>query len=281
LPQSRSHLALAAVLHVFKPLARLLLRHGVAYPAFAAALKRVFMEAARDELARTGRQPTDSAVSLLSGVHRRDVRTLTALAAEQAGALPDEPRNLASEVVARWLSDPAYLDADGEPLPLPRYGDAPSFDALVFSVSGDIRARAMLAELERLAIAQFTDPVVQLLAPGFVPRQGFAETLALLRDNLHDHAAAATLNMAAIDGTGADPHNYLEQSVFVDELTAESARHLHAVAARVWRQAFRTVMREAQARFDHDQTHATAAQRRHRARFGSYFYAADDDDKPV
>lgn len=275
LPQSQSTLALTAVLRVFKPLARFLLRHGVAYPAFAAALKQVFLEAARAELQSTGRKQTDSAVSLLSGVHRRDVRTLAgAAAAGAASAAPEEPKNLASQVVARWLSDPDYLDQDGEPLPLARYGPAPSFDALVTATSGDIRARTMLAELERLGIAQTVDSLVLLLAPGFAPRQGFAETVALLRDNLHDHVAAATLN---VDGD----HNYLEQSVFVDELTADSVHHLHAVSARVWRQAFRTVMREAQARFDHDQLHATADERMHRARFGSYFYAAKNDDDPV
>ncbi len=262
---------------MLKPLARLLLRHGVAYPAFAAALKQVFLEAARDELRSTGQKQTDSALSLLSGVHRRDVRTLGLLAAgtgPRAQDAQDEPKNLSSQVVARWLSDPAYLDAEGLPLPLPRYGPAPSFDALVSAVSSDFRARAMLAELERLGIAQNTDSLVQLLAPGFVPRQGFAETMVLLRDNLHDHVAAASLNA---DGE----HNYLEQSVFVDELTADSVEHLHLVSARVWRQAFRAVMREAQARYEHDQIHATANQRVHRARFGTYFYAANNDDDPA
>ena len=251
---------------------RLLLRHGVAYPAFAAALKQVFMEAAQDELKKAGQKQTDSAVSLLSGVHRRDIRTLDGRAPGAAPARElDAPKNLSSQVVARWLSDPAWLDAEGEPLVLPRYGEAPSFDALVSACSGDIRPRAVLAELERLGVAQMTDSIVQLLAPGFVPRQDFAQTMALLQGNLHDHAAAAALNA----GGG---HNYLEQSVFVDELTAESAEQLHAAAARAWRQAFRTVMREAQARFDHDQAHAPAAQRVYRARFGSYFFSDHHDD---
>jgi len=273
LPQSRSTLALAAVLKLFGPLARFLLRHGVAYPALAAALKQVFIDAARAELRASGRKQTDSAVSLLSGVHRRDVRTLGLAAPDPAVDEAQEPMNLSSQVVARWLSDPAYLDADGEPLALPRYGEAPSFDSLVTATSSDIRARTLLAELERLGIAQNDGTAVRLLAPGFAPRQGFAETLALLRDNLRDHAAAATLNAGG-------EHNYLEQAVFVDELTAESVQHLHAVSARVWRQAFRTVMREAQARFDHDQANSTAQQRIHRARFGSYFYAANQDDEP-
>ena len=271
MPATPSTLVLAAVLHVLRPLVRLLLRHGVAYPAFAAALKPVFLEAARAELHATGQKRTDSAASLLSGVHRRDIRVLDGRAPGAGPTAPDAPKSLSSQVVARWLSDPAWLDAEGEPLVLPRYGEAPSFDALVSACSGDIRARAVLAELERLGVARMTDSIVQLLAPGFVPRQDFAQTMALLQGNLHDHAAAAALNA----GGG---HNYLEQSIFVDELTAESAEHLHAVAARAWRQAFRTVMREAQARFDHDQAHAPAAQRVQRARFGSYFFSEHHDD---
>ena len=48
-PTSRSTLVLATVVAVIKPLVRLLLRHGVAYPAFVAALKPVFLAAARTE----------------------------------------------------------------------------------------------------------------------------------------------------------------------------------------------------------------------------------------
>jgi len=269
---SRSTLVLAAVLHLLRPVARLLLKHGVAYPAFAAALKQVFVEAAQAELKSAGQKQTDSAVSLLSGVHRRDIRTLKAAADGAAQAVADEPKNLSSEVVARWLSDPECLDEEGLPKPIKRYGPAPSFDALVTAVSGDIRARAILADLERLGIAETVGSQVRLLTPGFAPRQGFAETIALLRDNVHDHLSAATLNVSG-------DHNHLEQAVFVDELTAESAHQLHVVSAKAWRQAFRTVMKEAQARFDHDQAHAKPEQRVYRARFGSYFYAANHDDE--
>lgn len=270
---SRSAIVLASALALFKPVARMLLRHGVAYPAFSAALKRVFLEAAVEELARTGQKQTDSAVSLLSGVHRRDVRQL--LHAPESRAFGEgEPMNMASQVAARWLSDPAYRDGRGRMRALPRSGEGASFDQLVASISSDVRPRAVLDELVRLGMVEEAETQVRLLVPGFVPKQGFEEMAALLRDNLHDHAAAATLNLEG-------EHNYLEQAVFVDELTAESADRLHAAAARAWRQAFQTVMREAQARYEHDQANAPPAQRVHRARFGAYFYAADDHDRPT
>jgi hypothetical protein len=271
---SRSAIVLASVLRLLRPLARLLLRNGVGYPAFASAMKRVFLEAAELELQASGKKPTDSAMSLLSGVHRRDVRNLGRLAPpESEDDDKDQPMTMASQVVARWLMEVEYLDDEGQPRVLPRSSDGASFDALVASISSDVRPRAVLDELVRLGMAEETAGEVRLLAPGFVPRQGFAEMAQLLQDNLHDHLAAASWNL---DGS----HNYLEQSVYVDELSAESVKQLHVAAAKAWRQAFKTVMREAQARYDHDQAHTDAAARVHRARFGSYFYAADNDEHP-
>ncbi len=271
---SRSTIVLACALQVLRPLVRLLLRNGVAYPAFAVAMKKVFLDAAHDELQSSGKKPTDSAVSLMSGVHRRDVRNLTRLADPQVqDDVFETPLNMASQVVARWLSQPDCLDDEGQPQPLARAGDGPSFDALVASVSSDVRPRAVLDELVRLGMAQEHENQVTLQITGFVPRQGFAEMAQLMQDNLHDHLAAASLNLQG-------EHNYLEQSVFVDQLSIESTRRLHAVAAKAWRQAFKTVMTEAQARHDHDQQHTAPDQRIHRARFGSYFYAADKYDRP-
>lgn len=268
--QSSSHIVLACVLRVMRPLARLLLKNGVTYTAFAQALKPVFLQAAHDELNSLGRPTTDSAVSLLSGVHRRDVRNLTRLAPEEDQTAAREPLSLVSQVVARWLSEPALLDAEGKPRTLERGTAADGFDQLVARVSSDVRPRAVLDELLRLGVAGETESGVCLLAKGLAPRQGMEEMSSLVSDNLHDHAAAAGANLQG----GA---NFLEQAIFVDQLTADSAQHLHKVSAQAWRDAFKRVMQEAQTRFDEDAAQAQPEQRTHRARFGAYFYSSDKD----
>jgi hypothetical protein len=116
---TKAAIVLGCVLRVMRPLVRLLIRNGVPYPAFATALKHVFVEAARAELASRAMAQTDSAITLLSGVHRRDVRNLGRPASSRKVVAP-EPRSLPGEVIARWLSDPAYLDAQGAPRLLPR-----------------------------------------------------------------------------------------------------------------------------------------------------------------
>ena len=267
---ARSTIILNSVLHLLKPAVRLMLRHGVAYPAFAAALKQVFLEAAQDEIKARGMAQTDSAVSLLSGLHRRDVRNLTR--AEKPAPAPQAFAGLASQVVARWLSQDLYLDENQAPIAIARAGPTPSFDALVSAVTQDVRPRSVLDELVRLGLASEVDGQVTLLAQGFVPQAGLPELAALMQDNLFDHLAAACENLdSTASGTTAD--DFLEQSVFVDEITADSAHRLHKVSAQAWKLAFQAVMRDAQRSFDHDTVHATADERNHRARFGVYFYS--------
>jgi Family of unknown function (DUF6502) len=267
---TRSSIVLAAVLHLLKPLVRLMLRHGVAYPSFAVALKQVFLEAAQEDLHQQGRSQTDSAVSLLSGVHRRDVRMLSR--PNNAPRLAaNAPMNMATQVVARWLTHDNYLYAQGNPRPLQRTEPHGGFDGLVASISSDIRPRAVMDELISLGIAQDTPEGLQLLEPGLVPRQGFEAMATLLGDNVRDHIAAASSN---IDGS-----NFLEQAIFVDQITEASAQHLHAVSAKAWRVAFKTVMQAASQRYDQDQAQAQPEQRTHRMRFGSYFYASPVADE--
>ena len=267
---SQPTLALDRVLRVLQPLVRLLLRNGVTYTVFVAALKRVFLQAAQQELAARGMAATDSAVSLLSGVHRRDVRTLSraapqAAAAEDAVAAP-AGLGLVAQVVARWMNGADFVDAQGASRTLPRGGGPGSFDALVAGISRDVRPKAVLDELLRLGVVHESDAGVVLERTGFAPRQGFEEMSWIFAQNLQDHAAAAVANL---QGDG----DFLEQAVFVDEITADSARRLHRVSLQAWKSAFKTVMAEAQTRFDGDAARASPDERRHRARFGVYFYS--------
>jgi Family of unknown function (DUF6502) len=264
-----SSLVLDSVLQVLRPLVRLLVRHGITYTVMVAALKKIFLEAARDELAAKNMAVTDSALSLLSGVHRRDVRNLTRLA-ETAPSPLRESISVASQLVARWMSDKEYLDESDNPVKLPRSGALVSFDELASAVSRDVRPRAVLDELVRLGLVSEQANQIELLVNGFIPRTGFTELAEQFRNNLADHASAASANLHENRG-------FLEQAIFVDQLSEASAHRVHQVSAQAWRQAFRTVMREAQSRFDHDAAHTPAEERTHRARFGVYFYSSNHD----
>jgi hypothetical protein len=268
--RDRSTVVLEAVLRALRPVARLLLQNGVSYGAFAAALKRVFLDAAQAELKARGMARTDSAITLLSGVHRRDVRTL--LRAPQPEAPERAPLSMASEVAMRWLSARPWLGDDDVPRVLQRGAAADSFDALVASVSSDVRPRAVLDELKRLGVVDEGEAGLTLQVTSFAPRAGFEELSWLFADNLHDHIAAAARNLQG-------QSNFLEQSVHVDAITDASAAELQRAAVAQWKQVFRAYMALAQARFDADAALAPPEARMRRARFGVYFLI-DDDKEP-
>lgn len=264
---TRHSIVEAGVLRVMRPLVRLLLRHGVTYPAFAAALKRVFLDAAGEELRARAMPGTDSALSLLSGVHRRDVRTLLraepAPRAARAAVARKAPLSLVGEVVAHWLSDPAYRERRH-----PRTLERPEFDALVAAISSDVRGRAMLDELLRLGVATEGDAGITLVAEGFAPRQGFAEMAELFAANLGDHAAAAVANLQG-------EANFLEQAMYERRLSANSVQRLQRAAVKAWARALPAVLAEAQACSDAD---AGAPDAHHRVRFGVYFYSTEGSE---
>lgn len=220
-------------LAVMGPLVTWLLRSGVSYGEFVTALKPIFLKAAQQELAHIGARQTDSALSLLSGLHRKDVKALAAVLDE-----PDPLARLgkpspASQVVTRWLSS-------GLPSALPLQGEAPSFEALARAVSTDVHPRSVLQELLRLGVVEEEAGQVSLRQQAFVPDARHVEARQLMSGSVADHLAAGVHNLSS----GADK-TYLEQSVFADGLSEASARQLELLANTLWQEVLTRMVQAA------------------------------------
>lgn len=265
-------LALREVATLMAPLAAWLLRHGVAFPAFAEALKPVFVEAARGELGRASAEPTQSALSMLSGVHRKDVRALSEAPAEAAAA---HPRGvpLASQVYTRWLSAKRYRGRDGQPRALPRSGPGITFETLAREVSVDVHPRTVMDELLRLGLIEAEGDVLMPAAPSFTPSRQRDELTGLFAANAADHMAAAVHNLTT------DAPRYLEQSVFADGLGADSVELLHEMAREAWQRAFEDMVKAARKRVARDD--ALPQDEQQRMRFGIYFYSEPQAAAPA
>ena len=256
-----AEVALRASLALMAPVARWLIRNGVQYGAFTSALKTVFLQVAREEIEGSGRRATDSALSILSGVHRKDVRALTAV--ETPREVKPKSVSLVSQVFTRWVTDARYRNPDGSPRRLARLGEQDSFEALAREISTDVHPHTVLDELARLRLVKLEDEHVELLTAAFVPSEDYEELARLLATNTGDHLSAAVHNL-----TTRQPR-FLEQSVFADGLSAESARELSQLARELWADAFQRMVTEAQARYEADHEQAPT----HRMRFGVYYYS--------
>jgi len=265
--ESRADLTLAAAVRLLEPLVELLLREGVTYPRLSNALKKSFLEVAPGVLQGSSIRTNDSSVSTLTGIHRKDVREWRSAGRPRP---PAKTFGAVMEVFTRWSTDPAYCDSKGRPRMLERKGGAGTFEALAASASNDVRPRAVLQELVRLGVASLEEPEseggeerVSLRADAFVPKDGAAEMLQLLSDNVGDHLAAAVENVL-----GRTPP-MLEQSIFADSLRPKSVEQMNALARKVWQGAFHEIVRKATALSDKDAGQEGADQR---IRVGMYFY---------
>lgn len=263
----RARVALRTALAMLVPLARWLVKNGVPYASFAPALKTVFVEAARRELAGAGARITDSSLSVLSGVHRRDIRAFGQQ--PEHGTQPKTP-SVASQVFTRWVTDAEYRGPDRRPLALPKLGPAPSFDTLARRVSSDVHPRTLLAEMQRLELVEVEGETVRLAQTAFVPQHDFPERAGTFAANVADHIAAAAHNL------GADEGRFLEHAVFGSGLSERSVLELAETARELWVAAFEQMVREATTRFESDRELKTEA--RMRMRFGAYFFSEPDDD---
>lgn len=255
-----AELALREAAVLLAPIVLWLLRQGVSYPAFADLLKPLFVEAARSELERGGTKPTQSALSLLSGVHRKDVRDIVAT---PTAARPPARPTLAAQVFTRWLHDSRYRSRNGKPRALPRTGPGRTFETLCRELSNDVHPRTVLDELLRLGQIGLEEDRVVVRTDSFVPSPRIDEMTTLFSANAADHIAAAVSNLTS------NAPRFLEQSIYADGLTQESVDLLQAAARQAWARAFESVVGRARERVDHDQR----SDGNLRMRFGSYFFS--------
>lgn len=251
---------------LLRPLVRLLVARQLPYPFAANLLKGVYVEVAERDFGLAGKRLTDSRISLLTGVYRRDVKRLRSELREGTAVPPAV--SLGAEVVARWNGLPEFLDAEGRPGPLPVHSDdEPSFESLVASVSTDIRARSVLDEWLRLGVVHFDEAGRVVLDSGvFVPQKGLEEKLYYFGRNLRDHIAAAAYNVE-----GQEPP-FMERSTYYGRLSAESVAQIGKFAAEQGMAALQAVNRLAMELQERDARSGAATRR---MTFGVYYFETE------
>jgi Family of unknown function (DUF6502) len=191
--------AKAAVAHVMAPLARLMLNVGVSAIEFAEIARLEFVRAAVAEGASSTPPATsDSHISVVTGLSRRDVEPLLVRLREQAAtedAGTEVGQHRAERVLNAWCQDPEFQEA-GEPARLFIRGGKSSFSALVRKHSPDPRPRTILHELERVrAVRRDPDGTVQVIRRTYAPQTLSPDGLKNVAQQGRDHLETLIHNL--------------------------------------------------------------------------------------
>ncbi len=262
---------LVAFKRVMRPFVRLLIARGIQLPTIVAALKQIYVDVAAADFRIDDKPPTDSRVSVLTGVHRRDVSSIRRDGTP--GSMPSS-MSLTGTVVGRWLGDPDYADSDGLPIKLPWSTDdgSPSFEKLAFGCSKDVHPRTVLDELVDQKMVEWDDEedIITLTTEAFVPTNDDEGMMHFFEMNLHDHLAAATSNIIGDDERRA----FLERAVYYNRLSPTSVDDLQALARERAGEMLGELNSEALRR---QQVDKKKDQPSKRFRLGVFFYCEDDE----
>lgn len=259
----------SAIEHVIALATRQYVIEGIAGSLVAALHQNQFFDVAAKSVIDEALD--GSHISVMTGVHRKEVKRLRARRHDGLNLAPPE-MSAGAELVATWMAKNEYLDSDGRPLQLPYFSkdiQINTFSSLAEKISKDIAPRTLLDELERLGALSYDrlTGLVSLHSEAFLPKENTDNKIHYFGQNCGDHAEAAVKNIFT------DKPPYMDRSVYHNELTPESVDELQALAAEAGMKALRQVNRRAFELSERDKGKTGACER---LNFGVFFFRSHD-----
>lgn len=255
----------SALRAVLNPLADLMIKSGITFSSATELLKQVLYDAAQGGQERP---MSDSQISLLTGLHRKDVRRF-----REAGEKRARPSfaSAAARVIDAWSQDPAFQH-QGAPAPLPRASEeGVSFDGLVQSLRLDLAPGTILLHLTDLDLVRFgKDGSLVLVSDAYLPLAGSEEMLVAFEKNIAAHLGASVENITQ------DFSPNFERASHFNRLSPASAEALEKLARSLAADQLAAFNAEARRLQTQDKDALDANQR---ISFGTYVLARDPSKK--
>ncbi len=181
----------AVLMRLFRPAIKLALRHALKLNDLIEMLKIVLVEVAAEELKAKRAEGSVSKLSVMTGVHRKDVTRISKSTGEFS-----PPSDLISKIMVQWQHDKRFCSSQGRARALSAEGRESEFAKLVESVNGgNLSAYAVLYEMERSGIVRREGKKVRLCWRDFVVSEDVTQGLALLAQDSEDLSKAVERNL--------------------------------------------------------------------------------------
>jgi|GEM_PF-530209 len=183
-------LASKALRLLLKPIVCFCLRHSLRLPELYRLTKEIFLEEAKRIIQNAGLRVTNSRLSIMTGIHRREVAALSG-----ARLAADSPEDLITKVIGLWQTGPSFVTKTKKPRILTAGFQGCSFNKLVESVNKDLNPATVLFELQRLGAVERYGERVKLLAASHVPSGDILAGFSILAKDSEDLIGAAEENL--------------------------------------------------------------------------------------
>lgn len=226
---SKEKALLKALITIFRPLVRLLIHQNITYVGLQNLLKTTYVNVADEFFGLEGKRQTDSRISLLTGIHRADVKRIRSETSPKASD-KEIKASLSAQIMSIWAGHQAYLTSKGNPKPLFRYGHdgSPSVEELVLSVSKDKHPRSFIDDWLNQGIVEIINKnekeMICLTEKGYIPEEDFEEKLFFAGKNIGSHLSVVEHNLE-----NQTPPMF-DRAVYYYQLTEESVKELEELS---------------------------------------------------
>lgn len=166
---------------IAKALIKFSLKHSIKIQDLEEILRAQYLEQAREEILRKGEKISDSRLSIVTGLSRREVQKR-----ESGQKGKDEQIDLVMRVIALWQTHPRFIGRDKTPKVLSSGFDNSDFNSLVNMVSTDLNPATILFELERVSAVKREAEGLKLLVQAYVPKGNVEAMFSVLSDDMAD-----------------------------------------------------------------------------------------------
>lgn len=154
------------------------------------ASKHAFIDVASEELIQRGESRSVSRLSVMTGIHRREIdRFLDSESQSRYG------HDLPTRVIGQWQSDKRFLSKSGRPRTLEVEGKKSEFVDLVASVSKNLNPYTVLSELERVKAVERTANGLKLVRQTYESAGDIGQGFQLLSEDSDDLIRAVEENV--------------------------------------------------------------------------------------
>ena len=209
------------VLSLMDEISKWLVKSGIGYNEFNKLLKEPFYTAALSEVKELNIKATDSSLSLLSGINRREISEIKKNGNQLRSAISSKSlTNITAKIITLWIQKKL-------PFSLPITGEN-SFEDLVRHVTTEKHHNSILIEMERLGLLKKIDDHVYLQSSSFTPKPHLLETKKIFTDNIISHFSSGFSNIYY-------KKSFLEEAIYVENLNQDALNQVNNFNLGLWK----------------------------------------------
>ena len=248
---------------IFYPLVKLCIKEEIQLNVLIDILKRIYVDVSIKETI-SDKKITDSRISFITGVHRKDVKKFRGNNINFEEIKPVNP--LKSKLISIWMGDKRFSKIDGTPKKLSKNG-LNSFETLTNLITRDIPSKTILDELmdRKIVFLNKKENTVSLNLQSVNQNSEPELNFEFLGDNVSDHIKTINNNLY-------NEKKLIERAVFFRNISRSSINQIEEKSIKMTNKVLKEINELAYELNDEEDNIS-------RFRLGIYFYRDDYDKK--